>query len=124
MVKPGSRPYIDARKLTLDERDLLLVRTDLKWSKADMASFDAKLRKLYPGWKGIVLMTGTDQMIEKLPTPVAFHLYLRLKAVFEDGFQEKLLALAELRGESDQLKKLLESLMKGDKGDDGKTHAG
>lgn len=120
MVNPSAPPYIDARKLTLDPRDLLLVRTDIPWTKKDMEAFDKKLRELYPEWKGIVLMMGTDQAMEKLPTPMAYHLYLRLKAIFEDDFQGKLKMLMELRGESDQLQKLLGSMLQ-EKGSDGRT---
>lgn len=112
MVNPSAKPYIDARRLTLDPRDLLLVRSDIPWTKKDMADFDTKLRKLYPEWKGVVLMTGTDQTIEKLPVEKAYHLYLRLKAVFEDDFQKKLQLLTQLRGENDQIKHLLDVLLK------------
>lgn len=83
-AKGQAQQYIDVHAITIEPKDLIILRSDAPVRAHDLKELQETVLSSNPEWRGGLLVLKTDETIEKLDVTSLHNLYELLKSMFTD----------------------------------------
>lgn len=83
MTIANNKNYSDLHALSVGIDEIVILRSDEPLTRAMYENMHKAFREATPGWRGMVLVMGLDQSLEKMTPTAVYDLYQALKLKFE-----------------------------------------